>query len=326
MLGRFFDDKSGAIAIIFAVTLPIVVLLAGGAVDCARWYSAKSHTKNALDSAVLAGARTLMLTGDVAAAKSAAQGYYARNVVKRLNVLNDTVTFAISDSNTIVTGSGTADIATTFLKLAGIATLPLIANPSASFPKARITGGGGGNIEVAVMMDITGSMCPDGKGPCKTGTKIDALKAATKDLVNIVVRDDQSIFTSRVALVPFAKRIRMAPDGSGGSIMKILTGLDPTWSGWYEECTQTGATTVGSGESGTSTECLTEASAYKSNWKIKPCVTDRFYESPYGIDGTDDAPGPGRWLNAYGGRREPISRDSANTPLIGPHRVVRCEC
>src|SRR5690606_27536181 len=49
-----------------------------------------------------------------------------------------------------------------------------------------------------------------------------------------------------------------------------------------------------------------------SNWKIMPCVTDRMYH-PAVYDFTDNAPGDGRWLNAHGGDRMPLSWDSAGS-------------
>ena len=42
--------------------------------------------------------------------------------------------------------------------------------------------------------------------PC---TKIDAVKKAAKDLIDIVVWDDQSQYTSRVALAPFADAVNV---------------------------------------------------------------------------------------------------------------------
>ena len=52
------------------------------------------------------------------------------------------------------------------------------------------------------MLDVTGSMCT----PC---SKIDAAKSAAKDLIDIVIWDDQSQFTSRVALAPFAEAVNV---------------------------------------------------------------------------------------------------------------------
>ncbi len=71
-------------------------------------------------------------------------------------------------------------------------------------------------------------MCNDGNGPCTSGTKISALKDAAKKLVDTVVWDDQSKYTSRIAIVPFSTRVRVGPDGGGASAMAAMTGLPAT--------------------------------------------------------------------------------------------------
>lgn len=317
LITRFSSDSRGSIAIMASLVLIVLCMCVGGAVDYARYSSAKSQTTAAIDTAVLAGARTLLLTGNPGQAKAAAEKYYEENIAGRFAVLSDTVSFTIADSNTTVTGSGTALLPTTFLKVAGIDRLSLVSTPAAGFPKATISGGGGGNIEVSVMLDVTGSMCDDGVGPCTSGIKIDALKTAAKDLVNIVVMDDQSQFKSRVALVPFAQRIRVAPDGQGETLMKRMTNLDATWSGWRNKCTSSTVTGTTTNENGTFTTgtCDTYEPEQLTNWQIRPCVTERFYDSSWTMDFTDDAPGTNAWLNGETGRRFPLSRDSASTPF-----------
>lgn len=317
LITSFSRDDRGSMAILAALTIILLCMCVGGAVDYARYSSAKSQTSAAIDTAVLAGARTLLLTGSPGQAKAAAQKYYEENVAGRFAVVSDTVSFTVTDSNTSVTGTGTALLPSTFMKVAGIDQLSLVSAPSAGFPKATISGGGGGNIEVSVMLDVTGSMCDDGVGPCTSGVKIDALKTAAKDLVNIVVMDDQSQFKSRVALVPFAQRIRVAPNGQGATLMKRMTNLDATWSGWRSVCTSSTTTGTVTNENGTydTGSCDTYETEQLTNWQIRPCVTERFYDSSWTMDFTDDTPGTNAWLNGETGRRFPLSKDSASTPF-----------
>ena len=75
------------------------------------------------------------------------------------------------------------------------------------------TSSGGSNIEVSLMLDVTGSMCD----PC---TKIAAVKTAAKDLIDIVVWDDQSQYTSRVALAPFADAVNV-----GTTLAPLVRGI-----------------------------------------------------------------------------------------------------
>jgi hypothetical protein len=57
------------------------------------------------------------------------------------------------------------------------------------------------------------------------GQKIVDLKASAKDLIDIVVWNDQSQFTSKVAIAPFAPRVNV------GSYMAAVTGMSATWNG-----------------------------------------------------------------------------------------------
>jgi hypothetical protein len=51
------------------------------------------------------------------------------------------------------------------------------------------------------------------------------------------------------------------------------------------------------------------------NWKLIPCVTDRFYNASSSFDYTDDAPGPNKWMNAWWSNRAPYFSDSTDKPM-----------
>jgi hypothetical protein len=91
-------------------------------------------------------------------------------------------------------------------------------------------GNPGGDLEVSVMLDVTGSMCNDGEGPCTTSTKLTGLKQAANKLVDTVVWDDQSTYTSRIAIVPFSTRVRVGQDGAGTSAMATMAGMPAGWT------------------------------------------------------------------------------------------------
>jgi Flp pilus assembly protein TadG len=309
------DD--GAVAIIFALCVIPLMALIGAAVDGVRWQSARQKTAIAIDSAVLVGARHMQATGDTAAALQAARDAYAANIIGRAAVASDTVDFAMSDNNTAVVSTGESFLQTAFLPVVGIEKLALVSQAKATYVS---TLGQGSNLEVALMLDVTGSMCNDGQGPCTSGTKLDGLRQASEDLVNIVLADNtNTVSTSRIAVVPFSTRIRVEPDSGSGARMTQLTNMPATWSGWMRECvasTGTSSTT----ESNGNWVCTQVADTYRANQKIMPCVAERVYGSSWNnsdvIDYTDDAPGPGAWLTAHGGDRAPYFYDSTdNIPV-----------
>jgi Flp pilus assembly protein TadG len=313
---RWRADTGGNVAMLFGFAAIVLFACVGAATDYGRWVSAHRQTQYAVDAAVLAASRVAQMTGDTVLATAAANDYYAK--MKSEKLLRDAVVFTPGATATDFAVTGTGAVATPFLSFIGISEL-------AVKPKAAATialgGLGDSNLEISLMLDITGSMCPGGAGPCTSGPKMDGLKKAAKDLIDIVVWADQSQVTSRVALVPFSTRIRVGQDGSaeGANLMKKITNLDATWSGYYNMCTS--STGGGGSEGGGDWKCLQYTPTYYSNWKIMPCVTDRFRETQWdngttlGTDDrewdlSDDAPGSHYWLNAHGADRMPVSRDS----------------
>jgi Flp pilus assembly protein TadG len=202
-LRRFGDDASGSIAIMFSLMFVALALFVGAAVDLGRWLQARQQTIAAMDAAVLAGGRVLQLNDkDVAGARAAASQFYNENVKGRTEVVDDTIAFDATDDNTAFSASGNAYLKTTFLSFAHISRLPLLNTSDAQFSKAILRAGGkeNGAVEIAMMLDVTGSM---------QGNKIRDLKLAAADLVNIVISDSANANPVRVAIIPFAEGVRL---------------------------------------------------------------------------------------------------------------------
>lgn len=318
MATRFAQDTAGAVSVIFGICCIALFLLVGAAVDFTRWYNARSQTASAIDAAVLATARALQTSGgDQSAAKAVGETYFEQATLGISWVKEHRIKIEFVDNGTGILGSTKASVATPFMGLAGINSLPLFVQGNGGDSETSENGGeyakgilsvganSNTNIEISLMLDVTGSMCDDGNGPCTSGTKIDALKAAAKDLVNIVVWKDQGHYKSRVALVPFSTRVRVADDGAS-AYMKKLTNLDEKWNGWYKTCVNSSG--GGASESGGNWTCNAFDTVHEENWKIMPCVTDRTGPQAF----TDAAPGANVWLNAHGGDRMATSWDSSD--------------
>jgi Flp pilus assembly protein TadG len=278
---RLIGDRSGSILIPFGLSIAIVSGTIGGAIDFSRWYSAKRVTADAVDAAVLAGARALQLNpGNPQAAIDAANAFYQGNMAGRTELAVNTLTFTVVDNNQAITATGDAAIDATFLRIVGIKKLSIFNTATSVYPKAKIIfgGQGGSNLEISLMLDVTGSMCDDGVGPCTSSTKLTGLKNAATHLIDTVIPETQTgPYTSRMAIVPFSTRVRVGPDGGGGVPMKLLTDLNPLWSGHYRICTSWSG---GGGSEGNGTwVCNAYQTQEHTNWKIMPCVTDRFYNT-----------------------------------------------
>ena len=262
----FSDDASGGVAVMFALMFVALALFVGAAVDLGRWTQARSQTMSAMDAAVLAGGRALQLNeDDVEGARAAAQRYYAENTKDRMPVVEDTITFGMTDDKTGFAASGNAYLPTTFLNFARVSRLPLVTTSQASVAQIKAGGKSNSDVEISMMLDVTGSM----KDSKKT-KKISALKEAATDLVNITISNSANANFVRIALVPFAEGVRLpssAVSKAIGSPKKVVK------------------KTSGSGNNQTT---------YFYN-RSEQCVVERSGSDKY----TDAAPGTGSYVLPY---------------------------
>ena len=313
---RLCRDASGATAVIFAISSMVLFGMLGLAVDGSRWYTARNAHSRAIDAALLAGARQFQLDAtNTSGAIATATNFYHSNV-PQTGIVNNTIVFSTPDNGATFTFTGMAYLQTTFLNVIGIHSMS-IAVPAKAIA-SQSGSGQGSNLEIAVMLDVTGSMCDDGTGPCTTGTKIGGVKQAAKDLANIVLGQTSGTYTSRIALVPFSSAIRIDEDGTSNSLMRTLTNLPSNWSGYIPSYSCSGGSGYMSGEIWVQTAagtCTSAVGTYVSNWKLIPCVTERNFNTGVGFDPSDSAPGSSNWLLGVDGDRSLLSWDSSDTPL-----------
>ena len=260
---RFNEDRSGTIAVIFALTISLFLIVAGSGTDYLRLSSAKAQQQAAIDAAVLAAGRVLQVTGDADAAIEAARQHFDRN--KSLITVRDVTKFKIVADGTIVRATCDSAVATPFWRFAGIAELPI---RIAAEAKLSVGNNSKTNFEISMMLDVTGSM---------SGNKLKNMKLAAKDLIDIVVWKDQSQYTSKIALVPFAPAVNV------GQYFEAVTGKNPA------------------GSAGTP---ATPAMA--------PCVVDRADSHRY----TDTAPGPGAWIPTWNDSKRSHAGKTNCTPTV----------
>jgi Flp pilus assembly protein TadG len=217
---RFRRATSGNVAMMFALVAVPLTGAIGLAVDMGRIYHVALDTQGALDAAALAAGRAAQVdkSGTLTKASAAAGVYFDQAKPKDVVVAN--INFAPNDQQTEFTVTATSWVSTPFLSvlhLFGPKSSPADA-PAAcqgnyyACTKIVTTAtaqiclncgqNDGTNLEISMMLDLTGSM---------SGDKIVDLKAAAKDLIDIVIWEDQSKWTSKVALSPFAPAVNVGP-------------------------------------------------------------------------------------------------------------------
>jgi hypothetical protein len=278
---RFAADRSGDVAMMFGLMSMAMFLSIGAAVDFGRWLNARQATMAALDSAVLAGGRSLQISNDWNAAVAMAEQFYRENTKERIELESDEIQFAVVEGGMAFTASGDAYIKTPFLSLMGIERLPVLALTGAEHSKAQIAVGGNAkqSVEIGLMLDVSGSM---------SGQKVIDMKNAAKDLVDIVVWDDQSKYYSKIALAPFSYDVAL-PTWLYDAVR------DPTMNanvmGPTHTCRVNGKNQTC--QKGFSRRTLTGGG----------CIVERKGSDRY----TDQAPGANRWLMPMFGRNQSIT-------------------
>jgi Flp pilus assembly protein TadG len=301
---NFRDNMSGSTMMIFGLTIFPVFFFVGVSLDFSRMITARSQALAAADAAALAGARTFQ-TGATATAAASITGsrvtcptasgaqanaqIVACNYLTRTlsqNVVNTTVSFPTSTNGSDFTVKTQTWVKTPFLfasKMLGSTTVAnaptgcTVGGQCQSINAQSMTiaaPGGSGSIEVSMMIDITGSM---GESDNNGSTKIETVKAAANDAVDILIWSDQSKYTSKIALVPFSPRVNV------GSYASAVLGLPPTLS-----------TTTSKTKDGNTTYTTTVTN-------LIPCVTERTGTEAY----TDAAPANNKWTGAYVGQSGP---------------------
>ncbi len=208
---RFARDEDGVVAITMALVTFIVFTFTGAGIDTTRWLQARRVSIDSMEAGTLAGLRKYQDGADKTAAEAQALASYRGNVRSRIPVKNDTVSFELIDSGGTIKmiSKGNALYETAFLGiLPGLETLPVVKMDGSENPISQLAVGqnSGTSLEVSMMLDVTGSM---GESAGNGQTKLQTMKDAAKKLVDIVVWDDQSKYTSKVALVPFSEGVNL---------------------------------------------------------------------------------------------------------------------
>lgn len=191
-------DRRGGMAVVLALSFVPILFMVGLAIDLARAYLAHARLGHALDAAGLAVGAASNITDDEKQALF--QKFFAANYPP--SAYGTPHSLALTLDPKFIAVSGSADVPTAFMRVAGIETITV----RASAEIIRETRG----LELVMALDNTGSMA---------GTKLTTLKAAATDLVNILFGDAVTPpETLAVGIVPFAGTVNIGPGNAAFTI------------------------------------------------------------------------------------------------------------
>lgn len=202
MVRSFWQNESGNIALMFAVLSFVILGGAGMAIDYQRAASIRADLQQSADAAVLAAIRISQnqpaLTPGQVEAK--ARAFFDNNRRTTSDVAASNFKINHDPATDLYRLSFDIDIGTTLLRAIGIDNIAPSIVSEATLGKPPY-------LEIAMVLDNTGSMNNDGK--------LDDLKTAAGNLVNSLhSHRDADV---RIGLVPFAQYVNVGAANAGAS-------------------------------------------------------------------------------------------------------------
>jgi Flp pilus assembly protein TadG len=193
---RFAGDTRGNVAMIFALTMPVLILMTVGGVDIHRASTVRVNLQDALDAAALAAARSPYETDTEIQRVGMAALNANLKAYPNIDLREADTTFRLVDE--VVIARSKVDVKAIVANIF----LP----PYGKFMDDYIVVGAGAevdrssrNVEVALVLDLTDSM--------DQNNRLSDMKEAARDLVDLIVQDTQTPYYSKVALVPYSNSV-----------------------------------------------------------------------------------------------------------------------
>lgn len=191
-------SQGGAVIILWALAAVPVVVGVGAAVDLSRAYMAKSRLAFALDAAGLAAGAAGETETEM---QAIAEQFFSANYPPTLPGTPSTPVLTVDGG--VIKVSGTVTLDATLLKLIGQEDFTVAAS-------AEVLRKG---LEVALILDNTGSM---------KGSKLNSLRQASQDLVDILFQVPELQSNLSVGIVPYSATVNL-----GAAALGIVSGVAP---------------------------------------------------------------------------------------------------
>ena len=196
---ELLTERSGSVAMTFAIVVVFLVMAVGSAVDYGRATAERMRLQNSLDAAVLAAANEFVENKKRKKVfRKTFKSNYEKKYASKLKKLKIKI-----DPSGKVTGQAKAIVPTTFTAIMNIKNIPINVT--------SIAERGGHDIEVVLVLDVSGSM----RHKLSSGDiRIDALKDSAKKLVDIISGEKQANQKIMFSIVPFTMNVNVGTDNS----------------------------------------------------------------------------------------------------------------
>lgn len=212
----FREERSGNFALAFAAASSMVVLAAGYGVNTVQLFNVKAQISHALDGALTSTARDIT-TGKIAPADAEAmvEAFFRSNIRDGFVGAEDVVlnSLVVDPVEKTVSGTASVDVALAFPVFGADKTRMVSTESVAQYSDKK--------IEVAMMLDVTGSMGENG------GRKMRDLKEAAALAVDTMLGgQDARNPRTRVSIVPYSEAVNVGALASNTVFRERVGGPD----------------------------------------------------------------------------------------------------
>lgn len=250
-VGRFARDCRGGTVLIFAICLVPIILAVGFAVDYGFYLNHKQKVQHALDMAGLAAAKHVRDHRDATNAdlETIAGNYFDSEMATNTYISLEDVTLARGGMRVNLAVEGT--MPTSFMQLAGVATMPLDTRTEVVFDAPS-------KAEFVLVLDTSTSMT--NTDPGDTQSRIESLRTASKGMISALLGTTATI-PVEVGIVPFSNTVNVGMGNATESWLSVPADVTFTQQdcrppdAWYQaNCTPD---THACGEDGVAGSCGT---------------------------------------------------------------------
>lgn len=192
MIGRFHRDERGNFLMLFGLVLVPLMGVVGVAIDYSRASNARQALSSAIDSAALMAARDAQKLTD-GQIRTRANAWIRDNLPPDVKSQLGNTTVTIDRTARTIKIDADANVPTTISSVLGMSNIPVSTNSHSTW--------GTNKIELALVLDNTGSMSSSGK--------MTALKQASKDLIKIMKDAAIDAEQIKISIVPFNTQVKI---------------------------------------------------------------------------------------------------------------------
>ena len=228
-------DRRASVTVIMAVTMPMLVLFVGLAIDATRLWLVYAKLQEAVDAAALLAAMEMNASSQTADAQKLFWVNFSQNSYSAAAGANNVGFLGATSSGATVTTVDSTHVQVSAQASLALTFMNIMNNGNARIVAAAATAQPSGYTEVALALDITGSMksSADSSGT----TKMAAVQNAVKSMLSILYGSADTVPNLWISVVPLRGSVNIGSQNQAwlaGGAYKAADWSAQAWRGCVE--------------------------------------------------------------------------------------------